>query len=589
MVLALVTLVSFIGLQRTQVWQHLETQALDQRFQLRGPRAAPDDIVIVTIDDQSIAELGGWPIRRDLLSAAIDRLNKAGVSVIGIDLLLLPQHGASAREQENRVAESLEQARHAVLAAALPRLDVAINQTTHQVQGAGALLRPSPKLATQSVLGHVNVLLDGDGRLRRLLPAVTHDGKHLPALPLAMYRGLAAQQGRTTVPQDKPLWLDYYGAEETFRSIRIADLVQDRAKTDDLRGRAVLIGATATGLGDAYATPFSPRLPGVVYFATALGNMIDGRIIRRDEGIVAKDAGIVALAALLAALAAQWLTPAAAAILTMIVAAGVFLVQQYAFAAYGIWFSTVGPPLAMATALTVSFGARLLTERSRRRHSETRVSNLRRYVAPALADALADQATPAFSDRLQTAAVLFIDIASFTGISEAIGPQRTAQLLRNFHHTVEDVVNAHGGVLTSFLGDGAMAVFGLPSPDDKDPVHALAAARKLADAFTRWSPLRIGIGVHAGPVAIAQLGGREQMQITATGDTVNLASRLENLSRQHDAAITLSDEIFNAVRQSGDEALLDGLVPLGAAHVRGRRATVQAWILPAHHDGRTAA
>lgn len=580
LVLCITAAIAFIALQRTPFWQHLETQALDQRFQWRGPRPAPDGIVILTIDDRSLRDLGGWPLRRDLLSAAIDRLNIAGAGTIGIDLLLLPQPGPSASAQDERIAASLGRADHAVLAVALPRLDISTELPTRDVEGGGQLLQPPPVLTAAAALGHVNVLLDGDGRLRRLLPTVIHDGERLPALPLAMYRGMAAQTDRPVPEHSAPVWLDFYGAETSFHTVSLADLLQDRVDNERLRGRAILIGATATGLGDAYATPFTPRLPGVAYFATALGNLMDGRMIRRDEGTVAIDAAIVALAALLAALVAQRLTPGTAGLATLAVAVAILAAQQHAFAEYGLWLSTFGPPLAMLTALTASFGTRLLAERRRRDRSEARVSNLRRYVAPALADTLADEATPQFADRIQNATVLFIDIARFTGISEAIGPRPTATLLRNFHATIEDVVNAHGGVLTSFLGDGAMAVFGLPTTGDDDASRALAAARELAQAFSRWSPLRIGIGLHSGPVVVAQIGGREQVQVTATGDTVNLASRLENLSRTHDAAITLSDAVYDAVRAHGDTELLRDLVAIGSAQIRGRRAPVQAWILP---------
>ena len=581
---------AYVGLQRTQTWQKLEAQGLDQRFQIRGPRAAPDELLIVAIDDRSIVELGGWPLRRDLLKSVIDRLGTAGVAAIGIDLLLLERPGSEGKAQDRRVAESLSRFGNAVLAAALPSADVNLDGETHVLHSGGELLRPDPVLIDAAAgLGHVNVLLDGDGRLRRLLPAIEHDGVLLPTLPQAMYRLLRPDAPPPVAAGRRPPWLDFYGPEGSIATISVTDLLQDRVEADRLRGRAVLIGATATGLGDAFATPYSPRLAGVEYFATALGNLLDGQLFQRDETVIALDAAIVALSTLLAALAAQMLAPMLAASLTLAAVASYLVAGQYAFVIHGLWLSAIGPPLAMAVTLTGSFAVRLLAERRQRRLSDGRVHNLRRYVAPALADALADNATPAFTDRVQTATVLFIDIAGFTGISEAIGPAGSATLLRGFHETVETAVNQHGGVLTSFLGDGAMAVFGLPAPRPDDAVQALATARLLARTFTAWAPLRIGIGLHAGPVAITQLGGREQVQLTATGDTVNLASRLENLTRRHRALLALSDAVFQAVRESGREELLADLQALGDAEIRGRRALAQVWLLPATGSSRSAA
>ena len=151
---------------------------------------------------------------------------------------------------------------------------------------------------------------------------------------------------------------------------------------------------------------------------------------------------------------------------------------------------------------------------------------------------------------------------------------------------MEEAVGRHGGVLTSFLGDGAMAVFGLPTPKADDASRALNAARELARGFAKWAPLRIGIGLHTGTVAIAQVGGREQLQITATGDTVNLASRLEGLTREHDAYLALSEAAHAAVSST---ELRTGLQHLGNARIRGRRAPVGVWLLPRTHLDREVA
>lgn len=224
----------------------------------------------------------------------------------------------------------------------------------------------------------------------------------------------------------------------------------------------------------------------------------------------------------------------------------------------------------------------VIAERRARQRSDRQVSNLRRYVAPALVDQIAEQPRPDFAGRCQQAAVLFIDIAAFTSLSQRLGPAGSSDLLRAFHRMVEAAVHAHGGVVTGFLGDGAMAVFGLPEVRADDSVRALAAARVLASAFAQRPPLRVGIGVHCGPVVIEQIGGQAQVQITATGDTVNVASRLEGLTRRHQAVIAISDTLAETVLADKRADLLDGFEPAPGQPIRGRQDPVDLWLLPCH-------
>ena len=146
---------------------------------------------------------------------------------------------------------------------------------------------------------------------------------------------------------------------------------------------------------------------------------------------------------------------------------------------------------------------------------------------------------------------------------------------------------AHGGVLLSFTGDGAMVLFGLPAPSPQDAAAALAAARALVQEVARWGealagqgapPLSIRIGIHCGPVMIAALGGEAQRQLTAAGDTVNVASRLESLSRGTRAPISISDAVHQAVRDAGRAELLQGFRRLPPQPLRGRLGVITVWV-----------
>lgn len=183
--------------------------------------------------------------------------------------------------------------------------------------------------------------------------------------------------------------------------------------------------------------------------------------------------------------------------------------------------------------------------------SEVVRADLARYVSPDVADALSVNAPRGFGEpALRPVAVLFADVVGFTGMTEKLSPERTFALLRSFHTRSCRVVFAHGGTLDKFLGDGFMATFGGLDDRPDASARALACAFALRDEIARWSakrtgrgaaPVRIAIGVHCGSVVAGNLGADQRLEFTVVGNVVNLASRLEEATRELGAAIAASD------------------------------------------------
>jgi adenylate cyclase len=194
---------------------------------------------------------------------------------------------------------------------------------------------------------------------------------------------------------------------------------------------------------------------------------------------------------------------------------------------------------------------------------------------------LAVSDNPAGLDRTQEAVVMFVDIIGFTGLSEGMPPVDAMALLRAFHTRVERAVFDAGGMVDKFMGDGAMACFGTPDPSPTaaaDAIHAALAL--LADLATVREPaLQVGIGVHLGPVLMGDIGGATQFQFTVIGDTVNVASRLESLTRLHATRLILSDPVLASARPLLAPELLHRFEPLHGLEIRGRDGTLDAWRL----------
>ena len=176
---------------------------------------------------------------------------------------------------------------------------------------------------------------------------------------------------------------------------------------------------------------------------------------------------------------------------------------------------------------------------------------------------------------------MFLDLSGSTGAAEALGPERSRDLLSAMQTLVEGEVTAHGGVVITYMGDGVMAVFGLPRPRSDDAARALAAVEALRESMTAWLAelppaaqhrLDFRIGLHFGPAILSRLGSPTQQQITATGDTVNVASRLLEVAKQQQRRVIVTEDLFKAANASASDAA--GYAAL-TVPIRGRASALQ--------------
>jgi adenylate cyclase len=596
-----------------------EGATLDWRFHLRGTLPAPNDVVIVAVDERALAEIGRWPLPRERIAAIVSQLEHLGARSIGLDLLLSEEEAASdgltLSSGDLALRDALSRQGRSVLAmAALFGPGTGPNAADELLTaGYRVVLRPAsggfaPPRATGallpvepfrhvSVVGHVNLASDRAGGRRSYQPAIAIGDVFVPSFAVQLTRlqlGLDEDEmalmldgwlrlGDRKIPLDNDLSapIDYYGPTGSIKTVSLADLMKGAVPADAIAGRAVLLGGTALGLGDRFITPFARELPGVEALATVTANLLHGPRLVRTGTIRAWEFGAILLMAGLAWVTANLRRPRLAALLTV----GVLLlwpaVATLAFLRWHLWLNMAVPTFAAFMTVAIVILGRTAQELRLRREAERQRGNLARYVPPSMAEQLAAEAKPSFDEREQLAAILFVDLSGFTHLSEMRSPGDTARFLKEFHGRLEVVVLAHGGVIQQFTGDGAMVIFGLPQPQPSDPVEALACARALVIDLARWQPdLRPRAGLHFGPVAMARLGGATQAQLAAAGDIVNVASRLEAFAKERDAAIAVSDSVIRAVTAAGRRDLRAGFTALTNQPIRGREGRLTVWILP---------
>jgi adenylate cyclase len=233
------------------------------------------------------------------------------------------------------------------------------------------------------------------------------------------------------------------------------------------------------------------------------------------------------------------------------------------------------------------FGAvQLWSGRRTARYYDLRNRLLEQFQSPDVKEWLSRDPNFLIEPMRQDAAVVFVDLSGFTSLSERLEPDAIRELLKEFHALVDQETVRRGGLITSFLGDGAMILFGLPEAAPDDARRAAECAIGLCVKTERWIKAlppeiaaRIGfkIGAHFGPIVASRLGGRSHQHITATGDTVNVASRLMEVAAHHDARLALSDSFRVEAERGGGQLETGGLTGPFETQIRGRSGSLSVW------------
>ncbi|MEO9825293.1 MAG: adenylate/guanylate cyclase domain-containing protein [Paracoccaceae bacterium] len=243
--------------------------------------------------------------------------------------------------------------------------------------------------------------------------------------------------------------------------------------------------------------------------------------------------------------------------------------------------------------LLVTLGLSIVVRRSRhlverRTVAERSRANLARYFSPNVVDYLSTSSDALSGAHQQKVAVLFADIMGFTKMCEKEPPNTVIQLLREYHNRLGQAVFANGGTLDKYIGDGLMATFGTPRQTPNDAKNALECAMEMLDSLEMWNSerrannqveVRVGIGLSYGTVIAGDIGNDRRLEYSVIGDVVNVASRLEHLTRTMNSPLVVSDDLVTAIEAEGhaDIPALSRLEGKKSVQVKGRSSAVSVW------------
>ncbi len=595
----------------------LDAYLYDVRVRLSMPDTVDPSVVIVDIDERSLAELGRWPWSRHLLADLVRRLtDDYGAAVVGFDvvfaepdessgLAVLEALGRQQLRQEPAFQRALAELRPALdydrrFAEALKGRPVVLGyyfSGTRNARQGGEL--PPPLFAAGSFAGqqipfvswagyganlpalqraaasggHFNPLIDFDGSSRRVPLIVEFEGRYYEALSLAVLRTLLGQaqvlpglpdngtqlewldvvgaQGRLRIPVDEnaAALIPYRGHEHSFPYVSAVDVLRGEVAAGQLAGRVVLVGTTAPGLMDLRSTPVGGAYPGVEVHANLIAGMLAGTVKEKPGYVMAIDViQLLLFGGLLAALL-PLLSPLRASLLTLATLLAVLALNGWLWTSANLVLPVAAMLLLIALlyALNMSWGY-FVEARIKRQFTDL----FGQYVPPELVDEMArDPESYSMEGRNAELSVLFADIRSFTSLSEGMEPKELAHLMNDYFGAMTDVIRQQRGTLDKYIGDAIMAFWGAPVADGQHARHAVLtalgmqrAAAALAEPFRArgWPPVQIGIGINSGTMTVGDMGSPVRKAYTVMGDAVNLASRLEGITKEYGVGIVVGEE-----------------------------------------------
>lgn len=580
----------------------LENRLSDAFVRMQAASLAPDsDIVIVDIDDASLArmenEAGRWPWPRAVHGELVQGIAAQQPRAIVFDILFSerdefrPDSDAAfnqALRGMDNVYFPMVRRDAAMDAHGAPVAEVADLLGMQRTERADAQARIAvlPPLALDPEhwrVGTINFEEDADGVGRRYQLYTDAYGWKLPSLPARVAQDLGYD-----VPQQRDILLAWRGKPGAFKHISYADLYADFSReqrqrpADELKGKIVIIGTAATGMHDVRVTPLASLTPGVEMLATAIDNLKNGRTMQR----VGEDFALAVAVLLIALLTLAFLRGmnALKSGLGLLAVSLVLLLVAY-LAAGGQVLLPVLAPLVLAWAAYFTFSLReYLRERKKR---EQAVQLFSRFVNPHVVQELVAHGGLSRAGESRQITVLFSDIRGFTTLSEKRTPEQVVELLNRYFSLQVEVIFRHGGSLDKFIGDAIMAFWGAPLDDPEHARHAVEAALEMGEVLQRFkqdlgeqdATFDVGIGIHSGPAVVGLIGSEQRREYTAIGDTVNLASRIEGLTKGV-SRILVSRETMEAC---GDAFVFQSF---GSFKVKGREQEVELFA-PARREEKT--
>ncbi|MDP3619278.1 MAG: adenylate/guanylate cyclase domain-containing protein [Ramlibacter sp.] len=611
-----------------------DERATDLVWRLQADKTPERRVIVVDVDDASVARVGPWPWPRQTQAQLVDKLREYGVALQMHDLVYADERPGTA-DLAGALARS--QAAAPAVVAQVFALNNESRQTSGQLAGAlpgQACMPPAAPargyVANSGLLGipagHITPRIDPDGTVRKVPAIVCFDQRNYPTLTIAGLLALDSAGSTTPLraepgrgPWD-PAWMvtlgssfdlqipldrngdirvPYHKDRTAITSISAADVLEGRVESPELlKGAWVLIGASAFGLGDTVPTAQGGAVSGVEVHAQLLTAMLDRNIPLTPQGAPMVQLAW-ALAAALALLALSWTRPKSVTpggrkvssrvlwipVVSLVLAACGFVLHAGVLVFQGWWLGWAHAALAIAF-IGLSLG---LAEHARSLAEQGRLfRNLSSYLPASVAEKIAMvEPTGEIEAERREVTVVVADVRNFSAYCEARSPEDAARVLHRFYTTASAIVASYGGAVEEMVGDSLIAVFNGSRPCADHTVQGIDAAREL---WLRCSeelpnlppqglePLALGVGVESGIALLGSFGPAQRRVHSVLGQVVTMAIRLQDLTEELACPVLVGAQAAERIGVPFERTELV-LKPLGSFLLPGLRHSSKVFTL----------
>ncbi len=594
--------------------QSLEQKIIDSYIIRRGTQKYTDslEVIIIGISNQTIEELpeplNKWPLQRNLFAKAIENLNRAGVKVIGIDLLF-SESDRYSEKNDSLMIKSLNKYDNIILAGKLEKIDLRYQFEKTSDKNYGNVFHPKYKR-----IGLVNVLPDDDGVLRRYIPFYFDRATNtkIPSFAFAVinkYFNLPPDFSPNSLEKvfvlndiiipkftGNSVFINFYGPSGTFSQIDLIDILDDKDfKTrteletgeeinifDDenygllysgrLKDKIVLIGSVEPEDKDLLPVPILPKNGKSIYGNLMYGVEIHANVIQMiiDKNFLVR--GSLSIRFLIIfilifvslnifkifrqiKLRFAFLGELINLIFVLCILLILYEVYYYLFTHLNLIRMFIPPALGLLVAYVGSAVFDFIKERKQKAMIKSMFSQ---YLNPELVNELINNPEKLRLGGIRkNMTVLFSDLANFTTISERTEPEILVEMLNQYFDEMTEIIFECGGTLDKFEGDAIMAFWNAPLDDDKHHFNACLSAikmkKKVEEMRKNWKAMlgfdfSIRIGINSGEMIVGNMGGKKKFDYTVMGDNVNLAARLESINKIYGTDIVISEFCYEYVK-----------------------------------------
>ncbi len=624
LVVVFLFVLSYAFEQHADLLRRVELLAYDIRLRATMPERIDPRIVIIDIDEKTLAAEGRWPLGRDRQAALVKNLFELyKIKTVGFDVFFpeadnssglakLEELGKGELQNSAEFQAKLDDLRKTLdydksFADVLQKYPVVLafagsnERADLQKLGQGAL--PEPSYTAKSfnnrpirvleidgysgnlpiiqkaapVTGHALPAIDFDGNLRRTPALIKYKDGYYESLSIAVFRTFldnepikvklrddegdnvvkleSIQLRDTIIPldDDGSVLIPYRGRSPMFRYISATDVIRGKLTPGELEGKIALVGTTAQGLFDLRASPVGEVYPGVESHANLISGYLDNNLKKRPLFDKAIKASLILLIGIPLAIALVKLNPLWS--LATVVGTSLLLVAFNMYWWYAGYVLPISMPLIMIGVLFLLNMAYGFFIEARSKRQITGIFGT--YVPKELVEEMAkDPGTYTTKGESRDMTVLFSDVRNFTSISEGLSPSELKDMMNAYLTAMTETIQKDRGTIDKYIGDAIMAFWGAPLKDEKHAEHALNSAmqmqkviKDIAPDFIKrgWPKLEIGVGLNCGTMSVGDMGSSFRRAYTVMGDAVNLASRLEGLTKEYGVGILVSENIVSTV------------------------------------------